>query len=69
MKQEYATILSLGGIWLVGEWYNYRVFRRTMLTDLLSGNYYLATGLFISTVLLGALVEFLNAPVGLWWYR
>ena len=69
VKQEYATLLSLGGIWLVGEWFNVRTFGRSLLTELLAGNYHLAAGIFLSTVVLGAVVEFLNALVALWWYR
>jgi hypothetical protein len=69
IKTEYATVAFLAGIWFIGDWYNYRKFRKSLLSELLKGNYYLAFGLFLSTVVLGSVVEFLNAPAGLWWYR
>ena len=69
IKIEYATLLFVTGIWLIGEWINYRKFKKSLLSELLKGNYYLAFGLFLSTVVLGSVVEFLNAPAGLWWYK
>lgn len=69
IKVEYATIFFLTAIWLIGDWFNYRKFKKSLLSELLKGNYYLAFGLFLSTVVLGSLVEFLNAPAGLWWYN
>ncbi len=69
IKVEYATISFLAAIWFIGEWFNYRKFKKSLLSELLKGNYYLAAGLFLSTVVLGSVVEFLNAPAGLWWYR
>lgn len=65
----YATISFLVGIWLLGEWFNYRKFRKSLLSEMLRGNYYIAFGIFLSSVFLGAIVEVLNAQVGLWWYR
>lgn len=69
IKIEYSTLSFLMGIWLVGEWFNFRKFKKSLLSELLKGNYYLAFGLVLSTVFLGSIVEFLNAPAGLWWYR
>ncbi len=69
IKIEYATLFFLTGIWLIGEWFNYRKFKKCLLSELLKGNYYLAFGLVLSAGLLGSIVEFVNAPAGLWWYR
>lgn len=69
IKVEYATISFLVAIWLIGDWFNYKKFKKSLLSELLRGNYYLAIGLFLSTVVLGSIVEFLNATAGLWWYN
>ena len=69
IKAEYETISFLVAIWFIGDWFNYRKFKKSLLSELLKGNYYLAIGLFLSTVVLGSIVEFLNAPIRLWWYR
>jgi len=63
IKLEYATISFLVAIWFIGDWFNYRKFKKSLLSELLKGNYYLAIGLLLSTVVLGSIVEFLNAPV------
>ncbi len=69
IHKEYATIAFLVAIWFLGDWLNLKVFKKSLISELLRGNYYLAAGLILSTVVLGALVEFLNAPAGLWWYN
>jgi hypothetical protein len=69
IKIEYATLSFLMAIFFTGEWFNYRKFGKSLLSELFKGNYYLAIGLFLSTVVLGSIVEFLNAPGGLWLYR
>ena len=69
IKPEYATISSLMGIWLLGDWSNFRAFKKSLLSELMKGNYYLAIGLFLSTFVLGSIIEILNAPSGLWLYR
>ena len=69
IKPEYATISFLVAIWFIGEWCNYEKFKKSLLSELLRGNYYVAFGLFLSTVVLGSIIELLNAPVGLWWYH
>jgi len=69
IKIEYATISFLVGIWFIGDWYNYKRFKKSLFSELLRGNYYLAFGLLLSTVVLGSIIEFLNAPSALWWYR
>ena len=69
IKVEYATISFLVAIWFIGDWFSYKKFKKSILSELLKGNYYLAFGLFLSTIVLGSVIEFLNAPAGLWWYR
>ena len=69
IKIEYATLFFLGGIWFLGDWFNCKKFGKSILSELLRGNYYLFGGLFLSTIFLGSVIEFLNAPAGLWWYR
>jgi len=68
IKKQYGTLAFIIGIWFLGEWYNLKKFKRSILSDLLKGNYYLAFGIFISSVVLGAAVELVNAPLRLWWY-
>lgn len=68
IKVQYATISFLAGIWLTGEWINYKKFNKSLLSELLKGNYYLLIGIVLSTVILGFVIEVLNAPAGLWWY-
>jgi len=69
IKIEYATISFLTSICLIGDYFNYKFFKKSLLSELIGGNYYLALGLLVSTVFLGSIVEFLNAPSKLWVYN
>lgn len=68
IKVEYGTIFFVLSLWLLGDFGNYKYFGKNIFTELIRGNYYMASGIFISTVLVGGLVELINVPFRIWWY-
>lgn len=68
IKLEYGTIFFVLSLWLLGDFTNYKYFGKNIFTELVRGNYYMAGGIFISTVLVGGLVELINVPFRIWWY-
>ena len=68
-KPAYGTLFFLFAIWFIGDWINFKKFRKSLFTELLKGNYYIAVALFLSTALLGTLTELINIPFKLWWYN
>lgn len=69
IKVEYAVISFCFAVWYIADWCSYKKLKKSLLSELVKGNYYIAFGLLLSSVVLGSIIEFLNAPVGLWWYR
>lgn len=68
IKVEYGTLFFVLSLWLLGDFGNYKYFGKNIFTELITGNYYMASGIFISTVLVGGLVELINVPFRIWWY-
>lgn len=68
IKMEYGTLFFVLSLWLLGDFGNFKYFGKNIFTELIKGNYYLASGIFISTVLIGGLVELVNVPFRIWWY-
>jgi len=69
IKPAYGTLFFICSLWFLGDWFNTKKFDESVFSELLKGNYYLAFGLIISTVVVGALVEIINIPFRIWWYR
>jgi hypothetical protein len=69
IKPAYGTLFFICALWFIGDWFNTRRFGKSVFSELLEGNYYLALGIFLATVLVGAVVEIANIPFRLWWYQ
>jgi len=69
IKPAYGTLFFICALWFLGDWFNIKKFGKSVFSELLKGNYYLAFGLFISTIIIGAIVEIINIPFRIWWYQ
>ena len=69
IKPVYGTLFFITALWFLGDWFNSKKFKKSVFSELLKGNYYLAFGIFISTIIIGALVEIVNIPFRIWWYQ
>ena len=69
IKPAYGTLFFICALWFPGDWFNTKKFDKSVFTELLEGNYYLIFGMFISTMVMGAVVEIANIPFRVWWYQ
>ena len=69
IPKPYGTFFFLVGIWLIVDWYNYKRYRKSIFSQLISGNYYLAFGIFLSTFIFGIITELINLPFLIWNYN
>ncbi len=69
IKPVYGTLFFICALWFLGDWFNTKRFGKSLFTELVRGNYYLALGIFISTLLVGSIIELVNTPFKIWWYN
>lgn len=69
IKPAYGTLFFIMALWFLGDWFNSKKFKKSIFSELLKGNYYLAFGIFVSTIIIGALIEIINIPFKIWWYQ
>lgn len=69
IPKPYGTFFFLLSIWLIIDWHNYETYRKSIFSQLISGNYYLAFGVFLSTFVFGIITELVNLPFGIWYYK
>ena len=69
IEKPYGTFFFLFGIWFLVDWFNYRKFKKSIFSELIQGNYYLAFGIFLSSFLFGIITEFVNLPFLIWEYN
>ncbi len=68
ISKPYGTFFFLYGMWLVVDWYNYKKYKRSIFSEMIKGNYYLAFGVFLSTFIFGLITELVNLPFMIWYY-
>lgn len=68
IKPAYGTLFFLGAVWFIGDWINFKRFKKSLFSELLNGNYYIAAAIIFSTLFIGALTELINIPFKLWSY-
>ena len=69
INPAYGTLFFLEAIWLIGDWINIKVFKKSIFSELSKGNYYIAIGIILSTMIMGSIVELVNIPFKIWWYQ
>jgi len=64
----YGTFFFLMSVWFMADWFNYEKFKKSVFSEIVSGNYNLASGVFLSAFVFGLAVEAVNLRFLLWEY-
>lgn len=69
IPKPYGTFFFLLSTWSFTDWLNYKNSGKCIFSELMDGNYILASGVLLSTFLFGLVTELVNLPFLIWEYN
>lgn len=68
IPKPYGTFFFLLGVWGFTDYHSFIKYKRSVFSELMRGNYYLAFGVILSTFIFGIITEVVNLPFMIWDY-